>query len=140
MWIIISYSVVHVLSVLISEFGNEQCDLDSRGIKKHIAVVKLWYWELVFVHSYLGNYCYYSVTTAPVSLKLFSLFKYLHSKYIIYLIYFPMYYLWMTEQINWILKTTVVQLPEIVFTVEFLGIGIKMQDLLNSDFLELATD
>ena len=51
-----------------------------------------------------------------------------------------MYYLWMTEQINWILKTTVVQLPEIVFTVEFLGIGIKMQDLLNSDFLELATD
>lgn len=127
MWIIISYSVVHVLSVLISEFGNEQCDLDSRGIKKHIAVVKLWYWELVFVHSYLGNYCYYSVTTAPVSLKL-------------KLIYFPMYYLWMTEQINWILKTTVVQLPEIVFTVEFLGIGIKMQDLLNSDFLELATD
>lgn len=104
MWIIISYSVVHVLSVLISEFGNEQCDLDSRGIKKHIAVVKLWYWELVFVHSYLGNYCYYSVTTAPVSLKL-------------KLIYFPMYYLWMTEQINWILKTTVVQLPEIVFTV-----------------------
>lgn len=127
MWIIISYSVVHVLSVLISEFGNEQCDLDSRGIKKHIAVVKLWYWELVFVHSYLGNYCYYSVTTAPVSLKL-------------KLIYFPMYYLWMTEQINWILKTTVVQLPEIVFTFEFLGIGIKMQDLLNSDFLELATD
>ena len=116
MWIIISYSVVHVLSVLISEFGNEQCDLDSRGIKKHIAVVKLWYWKLVFVHSYLGNYCYYSVTTAPVSLKL-------------KLIYFPMYYLWMTEQINWILKTTVVQLPEIVFTVEFLGIGIKMQDL-----------
>lgn len=51
-----------------------------------------------------------------------------------------MYYLWMTEQINWILKTTVVQLPEIVFTFEFLGIGIKMQDLLNSDFLELATD
>lgn len=124
---IISYSVVHVLSVLISEFVNEQCDLDSRGIKKHIAVVKLWYWELVFVHSYLGNYCYYSVTTAPVSLKL-------------KLIYFPMYYLWMTEQINWILKTTVVQLPEIVFTFEFLGIGIKMQDLLNSDFLELATD
>lgn len=131
MWIIISYSVVHVLSLLISEFGNEQCDLDSRGIKKHIAVVKLWYWELVFVHSYLGNYCYYSVTTAPVSLKL-------------KLIYFPMYYLWMTEQINWILKTTVVQLPEIVFTVEFLGIGIKMQelklDLLNSDFFELGID
>ena len=35
----------------------------------------------------------------------------------------------MTEQINWILKTTVVQLPEILFTVEFLGIGIKMQEL-----------
>ena len=36
----------------------------------------------------------------------------------------------MTEQINWIiLKTTVVQLPEILFSVEFLGIGINMQEL-----------